>query len=194
MKYVSIDIETTGLNPDACQILEFGAVIDDLSNPKPLNELPSFHCYIDHMQFNMIRGEPYALSMHSEIFKRIAERDRDRYKFCTQDALGENFRNFVEYNKAYMPITVAGKNFSGFDLRFLRRLPNWENLIKIHHRVIDPAILFWDEADQKLPDTKECKVRAGIAGEVAHTAIADCLDVIQLVRYGLRTDNAADNC
>jgi len=186
MKYVSIDIETTGLNPNTCSIIEFGAVIDDLSNPKPLNELQSFHRYIDCADSNkLIRGEPYALSMHGEIFKRLAERDTLKYGFCSPDRLTEEFYNFIlEICKSRFPITVAGKNFSGFDLRFLRKLNNWEKLIKIHHRVIDPAILFWDPSDEKLPNTELCKVRAGIPGEVEHTAISDCLDIIQLVRRG----------
>ena len=30
MKYCSIDLETTGLNPKTSDIIEFGAVLDDL--------------------------------------------------------------------------------------------------------------------------------------------------------------------
>ena len=96
MKYVSIDLETTGLNPETCQIIEFGAVIDDTANPKPLNELPTFHLYIDHMEHNTIRGEPFALSMHSEIFRRIAERDIKKYNFCTEDAVAQYFYSFLK--------------------------------------------------------------------------------------------------
>ncbi len=32
MRYVSIDIETLGLDPTCCDIVEFGAVIDDLES------------------------------------------------------------------------------------------------------------------------------------------------------------------
>ena len=31
MKYFSIDIETTGLNPETCQVIEFGAVFVNTS-------------------------------------------------------------------------------------------------------------------------------------------------------------------
>ena len=43
MIYVSIDIETTGVDPKIHDIVEFGAVIDDLANPQPLDKLPRFH-------------------------------------------------------------------------------------------------------------------------------------------------------
>jgi oligoribonuclease (3'-5' exoribonuclease) len=54
---VFIDIETTGLNPDPCDIIEIGAVIDDWLEPLELQ--PLFHCYIKQQQY---KGEPYALS------------------------------------------------------------------------------------------------------------------------------------
>ena len=43
MKYISIDIETTGLDPENCQILSIGAVIEDTLNQLPFEELPTFH-------------------------------------------------------------------------------------------------------------------------------------------------------
>jgi len=46
MKYVSIDIEATGLDHTYCQMIEFGAVLDDLRHQRPLDELPQFHCYV----------------------------------------------------------------------------------------------------------------------------------------------------
>lgn len=184
MKYVSIDIETTGLNPETCSIIEFGAVIDDLSCLNPIDKLPKFQRYVNIAELhNLIVGEPYALSMHGEIFKRLAEHDIYKYKFCDCDRLTFEFSEFLLNNKIDQPINVAGKNFSGFDIQFLRRLPNWN--IRIHYRTIDPAILFLEPTDNNMPDTKTCKERAGFTGEVAHTAIEDCLDIIQLVRRGL---------
>ena len=53
MPYVSIDIETTGLDPETCQILEIGAVFDNWT--LPIRDLPTFHCYVVHKQ---IVGSP----------------------------------------------------------------------------------------------------------------------------------------
>ena len=65
--YVSIDIETSGIDPKTCEIIEFAAVLDDLScaHPPSVDRLPSFHCYLAKDSYT---GEPYALSMHSTIF------------------------------------------------------------------------------------------------------------------------------
>ena len=46
MKYVSIDIETTGINPLVNDIIEFAAVIDDTNAKVPIENLPKFHRYI----------------------------------------------------------------------------------------------------------------------------------------------------
>ena len=62
--YVSIDIETTGLDWRTCQIIEIGAVIDDFKTA--IVDLPTFRCYVDQ---GLFYGEPFALSMHAEIFR-----------------------------------------------------------------------------------------------------------------------------
>jgi hypothetical protein len=43
MKYVSIDIETGGLDA-RYSLLEFAAVVEDTADQLPLEELPTFHC------------------------------------------------------------------------------------------------------------------------------------------------------
>ena len=53
MPYVSIDIETTGLDPDTCQILEIGAVWDDWT--KPIDQLPTYRRLVVHSEY---RGTP----------------------------------------------------------------------------------------------------------------------------------------
>ena len=73
MPYVSIDIETTGLDPETCQILEVGAVFDDWT--KAIGDLPKFHCYVIHKQ---IVGQPYALALNADTLRRIANPQEDR--------------------------------------------------------------------------------------------------------------------
>lgn len=70
MKYVSIDIETTGLDHKNCQILSVGAVVEDTNNILPLDELPTFHCAVLH---NRIEGEPFAVNLNRELISRIVE-------------------------------------------------------------------------------------------------------------------------
>ena len=72
MKYVSIDIETSGIDREKCQILSVGAVIEDTENPKPISELPRFHAAISMKDRQGFYGEPVALVMNAELIGNIA--------------------------------------------------------------------------------------------------------------------------
>lgn len=188
MIYVSIDLETTGLNPETCDTIEFGAVIEDTINLVPLESCPVFHTYLlPSLATGTYRGEPYALSMHSEIFKKISEENYGEHEFMSPACLGINFHNWLlEHNvvkSSNDPITVAGKNFSSFDLQFLKQIVDFFYHIRFNHRYIDPAMLYWNPIeDSRVPNMETCLKRAGIDKPVLHTAVDDAKLVIELVR------------
>jgi hypothetical protein len=64
MKYVSIDTETTGVEPGINQVIEFGAVFEDTSKLLGLGEIPSFRRFI---RYNRLVGNPYALCMPNNV-------------------------------------------------------------------------------------------------------------------------------
>lgn len=70
MKYVSIDIETTGLDREKHQVLEVGAIIEDTNNPLPFDEIPRFKCIIG---WEELMGSVFAINMNSRIVKILAE-------------------------------------------------------------------------------------------------------------------------
>ncbi len=182
MKYISIDIETTGLNSKTCDVLEFGALIEDTLNLLPREELPTFHAYI--LQDNY-RGEPYALAMNAHIFQKILALQKEcSLLLMRPDDMVQNFKDFLLRNLGDKRGVVAGKNVAGFDLPFLKDcIPYWTEEIKFHHRVIDPGMLYFNPLTDALPpDLKECKKRAGLPELVTHEALDDAWDVIQLVR------------
>ncbi len=196
MVYVSLDIETSGLNPENCQILSFGAVIEDTVNIKPLDELPKLHCVVIH---DYIKGEPFALNMNKDIIEMIKEFHQSKdfiameqkynCKFTYEDSLAEVFMNFLLMNgfskggNGKIEINVAGKNYSSFDDKFLQKLPKWNDLIRTHQRTIDPAILFVDwKKDKTLPNLSKCLERGEFDGEVPHTALEDALLVVKTLR------------
>jgi DNA polymerase III epsilon subunit-like protein len=74
MKYVSIDIETSGLNPEKCEILSIGAVIEDTNNLVPLEDLPRFHVAIIGREG--IYGELFALNMNKDLIESIVQYQR----------------------------------------------------------------------------------------------------------------------
>lgn len=193
MIFVSIDLETTGLDAENCQILEFGAVLEDTNNILPLEELPTFHAYIKHPGGN-ISGNIFALNLNADIIANLKnEKDlKDKYQYLKPDELADAFLAWLKIHgleikekngKFYTTITVAGKNFAGFDRKFLNKIPDFSTKIRIRQRVIDPAVLFvnWKE-DDALPSLDECKEKAGIVGAVTHLAVDDAMDVIKLLR------------
>jgi len=70
MKYVSIDIETSGLNHDMNHVLSIGAIIEDTNNKLPYEELPKFNAIV--LQ-NNIQGSPRAITMNKEIISLMGE-------------------------------------------------------------------------------------------------------------------------
>ena len=68
MKYISIDIETTGLDTINDQILSIGAIIEDTNNPLPFDEIPKFHAAIKR---DRIEGGLYAINMNRELLETL---------------------------------------------------------------------------------------------------------------------------
>jgi len=178
MKYISIDTETTGLNPKTCQILSFAAVLEDTSKlGVPVEELPSMHIILN---LEFIKGEPFALNMNKDLIEIIKEGKDDRLipEFNLVTAFNEFLmKNDIDLKK----IKVAGKNFASFDKLFIDNValdtPNFS------HRVLDVGPLFLDfKNDNWIPGLDECKKRAGISGAVTHDALEDARDVIRVLR------------
>ena len=221
MKYISIDIETTGLDPDFNQILSIGAVIEDTLNPLPFEELPKFHAVIKR---ESVYGSIFALNLNKDLIQAMKDYSEARtqelkdeieesfgakfyeedevvealYQFCYRNNLVEFDPDFLNKHvklvdgKTYPILTsnmkktylnCAGKNFAGFDKKFLEKLPRWKQVFSIRSRVLDPGILFVDWInDESIPSLDQCKQRAGIDGVVTHNAVEDAMDVVMLLR------------
>jgi hypothetical protein len=70
MKYVSIGIETTGLDPAKHSIIEFAAVIDDLSKATPIQDLASFRALVLPGDLDELIVSPYCARMHAAFMDR----------------------------------------------------------------------------------------------------------------------------
>jgi oligoribonuclease len=194
MIYLSIDIETTGLNRSLHDIIEFGAVFDDLKNQKPIEELPKFHCYFLPPENGCFTGSPFALSMHTEIFKKIASHMEGGKKAKSKNnvyppmSFGKHFKRFLIEECGYedanpVRINVAGKNFGSFDLPFLLEKTDIRKHVGISHKIIDPAFMLVKKDDTSLPSSYDCSSRIGEDPFVDHTAVEDSISVIKMVRY-----------
>jgi hypothetical protein len=211
MIYVSVDIETSGLDPEKHKVLSIGAIIEDTEKKLPYEECPKFNAIV--LQ-NEITGSPRALTMNKEIIAMIGEylegtnetrhlmNTHSDYSFYEKEDVVKKFYEFlwvngygdsvpnqllvtsrIDSNSKPITINVAGKNFGTFDKLFLQELPWWQKLIRTRQRVLDPAILMVDwKNDKSLPNLTQCKERAEIQGIVTHNALEDAWDVIEVLR------------
>ena len=185
LSYVSIDIETTGLDLATCQTLEVGAVIDDWKTP--IDELQRFRRVL---LYQTVTGNPYAMALNAGLLKQIASPPQPCTdgEFCQPEELGGEFAEWIKANGLDpLSLQAAGKNFASFDMQFLSRVPRFNEHVRFRHRILDPAILYWRPLeDERLPDSKTCYERAGLDNKVAHTAVEDALAVVRLVRLGIK--------
>lgn len=188
MKYLSLDLETTCLQPAPEHILQVSMVVEDTElKGIPVKELPHFTCFVKH---DRIVGEAYALGMNGWILDIISGRNKTPQEYPIYSAAPiDVFANpyWVDEAMAFMDqhfgttkITVAGKNVAGFDIPFLPQAIR----SRFRHKVLDPGTLFveWD-SDNQAPNFEECKKRADQAGPIAHDAREDAMDVIKLLRF-----------
>ncbi|RSK49476.1 3'-5' exonuclease [Hymenobacter rigui] len=186
MRYISLDLETSGSNPQRHQILELAAVVEDTRHLLPLPELPAFRRVVRHPE---LVGTAGALALNAGLLRELARKEPNP-ELCTPEELLPQLREFLLAHgfkpdkKDCVPVTMAGKNIAVFDLGFLRELPGYGSLIRAEPAMLDPAAFYLNwRKDTRLPTMQICKARAGFEDDtVAHQALADALDVVQLLR------------
>jgi hypothetical protein len=107
MIYVSIDIETSGLDSDMNSILSIGAIIEDTTKKLPFEECPKFNAIV--LQRN-IQGSPRAITMNRNIISLMSdylEGDDDtrqnmnthsEYLFLEEEEVVKEFYRFLCVN------------------------------------------------------------------------------------------------
>lgn len=70
MKYISIDIETSGLDPENNQILSIGAIIEDTTTKLPFDKIPKFHAAIKREN---LTGSLFAINMNAKLIETIVQ-------------------------------------------------------------------------------------------------------------------------
>jgi len=91
MRYISIDVETTGLDPQNCQILSIGAVIEDTNKQVPIEELPTFHGIIKREN---ISGSIFAINMNKDLIQAIKDystANTPELKASVEESFGAKF-------------------------------------------------------------------------------------------------------
>jgi len=181
MHYCSLDLETTSLNPWIGQILEIGAIIDDLQDSRPLDTLPTYHKYLLE-EDNRIKGEIFALSMNTDTI--LAMRDAiGTDMVISPKELAESFGKWLDENNIEK-VVFAGKNFGMFDSKFLDMIYDWKD-INASHRALDVGSMYVTKDDKDVPNLSTCLERAGLPSVVTHHAVEDAMQVVRLIRHKL---------
>ena len=182
MRFISIDVETTGIDADKCQILSIGAVIDDTIAPLTLKDVPQYYKRVSHDEY---KGEIYALNLNKDLLTEILE-NKDGLNIHV-DNLKADFQSWVnKYFDGSEKITIAGKNFANFDKKFLDKLGVLDGL-NVSYQFLDVGSLYWEpKTDAKLPSLQECLDRAEIKTEVTHNALEDAMDVVKVIRHNIK--------
>lgn len=188
MKLLSIDIETTGLRPEAGhQILEIGCVLFD---PQPTivkeghvdspgTRWQTFECLI---RPPTIIGDPFALQMNQEILQELAGVKPTHIPIYDDvNLVVPAIRKWLhKHGVGQEKIHACGKNYGMFDSRFLEYLPGWDQM-PLSHRVLDPGSLCFEPSDGEILKLDTLLEKAGKAGLVTHRALDDALAVATLV-------------
>lgn len=181
-RLISIDIETTGLDPEKCEILSIGAVIINLDTRQKED---AFYGIINHYNFY---AEPYALMLNADLIANIAngsyEEESGEGSTYIKDSKESVLRKFADWLFPFKHYCVVGKNFGTFDLKFFEKAYG-RNIF--NRRIVDVGSMYFDlEVDSKVPNLSECLDKAGMNNVVTHNAFEDAQQVADLVLHRLK--------
>ena len=188
MRFVSIDLETTGGDPWVHEIIEFAAIIYDTRYPQTQADAPQFRVLF---QPTFAHAQPAALRMNQALIEELRAPDFDTIVLPLNE-LADRFaafllqHGFVRHERGRIRVQAAGKNFDKFDRIFLERLPSFRQTISFYRAALDPGLLYWNPTKDKqwIPNMVACKKRAGFDDlAVAHRALDDAWDVVRLIQY-----------
>ncbi len=188
----SIDLETTGLDPNVHGIVEFAAIMADTHHafqPRVLHK---------YLRLEGLVWSEYCLNLHRDLIPLILKLTQEGSdKVVKHEHLWMHMHewlrqcNYVEEKGGSLlpkKVTPSGKNFASFDKGFLDRLGFGRG---IRHRTADPVMLYFNPMahGDTLPSTEQCLELAASEGaklpttKAAHTAVEDAWAVLDLLTF-----------
>lgn len=177
MKYLSIDLEATGLGEN-CQIIEFAMIPFD-TQFKRLEEPLARTTYIHCPSFEDLKPslDPWVRDHNEKIIRKAHSEGLmlSEFKVWLQTYLeSKEVRDYFQTQK----IVLFGKSMNAIDLPFMNRDLGWEFMRKyFHHRILDLSSIGYGMVDlgnlpQGMDSGTNLMNHLGM-GEVAHTALED---------------------
>ena len=188
MRCVSLDLETTSLDPATGQIIEIGLVAVDTNSEKGI--IGEYSAFVLPNGLNgRYVGEADAMFMHRGMIQEIHNL---HMRGSIDDRLiGENgiILSIVDHLQLWGfntdKIVLAGKNIGGFDMRFLRATLFFDTYLerRISHRFLDVGPLSLRPSDMVVPDLPECASRWQVPNPnpMSHRALDDARVVANII-------------
>ncbi len=184
MKYLSFDIEATGLD-EKDLIIEF-AMIPFCATTRQFNESLKRHYYVKCPSFEDLKPQlnPWVIEHNKELIEKAHQQGIEVSK------LKEELVNYFEDKEVYeyfenKKVTLFGKSVNAIDLPFMNRDLSWDFMRKyFNHRVLDLSCVVYSLIDMGvLPSAcesgSELMKHLGY-GEVAHTALEDSINTAKM--------------
>ena len=170
--YISIDVETTGIDVNRVHVLQLAGIYDDGSH---IESLSTFDVVI---RWPVIyHGEEFALNLNKGLLERAYKKDR----VVSIEEARESFGKWLASVQPRGRFTPAGKNLQGFDMPILGNPVNDFNLRRFNRRSLDPGSMFAEDFDH-VPTLDEINKVTGRQA-VSHDALDDCMDVVYAIRH-----------
>lgn len=197
MKYLSIDIEATGL-AENCQIIEFAMIPFD-TQFRRLEDSLARSVYIHCPSFEDLKPslDPWVQEHNEKIIRKAHSEGLMMSEFKT---FLKTYLESPEVRCYFGPgkIVLFGKSMSAIDLPFLTRDLGWDFMRKyFHHRNLDLSGIGYGLIDMGLlpqgMDSGTNMMNHLGMGEVAHTALEDAKNTAimylkLLDKYGAKKD------
>lgn len=192
MKYLSLDLEATGLEKDAL-IIEL-ACVPICSETSSIEENLSFHTYIKCPSFESLKPKlnPWVIENNKELITKAHLEGLEFKDFKNKFAAYLDSDKVKKYFQGEKRITLFGKSMNAIDLPFLNRDLGEEFMQKyFEHRYLDLSSVAYTFVDlKKLPIA--CRSGSSLMkhfgmGEVAHTALLDAINTAKLYFKILQT-------
>jgi oligoribonuclease (3'-5' exoribonuclease) len=177
MRYLSIDLEATGLKED-CLIIEVGMVPFDTETRTIAEELAYGHL-VTCPSFESLKPslDPWVIDHNRKLIERAHKDGKSLTEFkekLTAYLESSSVKRYFNQQK----IVIFGKSLNAIDLPFLNRDLGWDWMRKyFHHRVMDLSSHTLGLVDMgHLPpgsDSGSQLMKYLNMGEVSHTAMED---------------------
>jgi oligoribonuclease (3'-5' exoribonuclease) len=181
MRYLSLDLEATGLEKDAL-IIEL-ACVPFCTEDESIAESLAFHSYIKCPSFTELKPKlnPWVIENNKMLIEKAHDQGLDFHHFKSKFSTYLESTEIKNYFKGEKRITLFGKSMNAIDLPFLNR-DLGENFMQkyFEHRYLDLSSVAYTFVDlKKLPPA--CRSGSSLMkhfsmGEVAHTALADAIN------------------